>query len=88
LKESKAKNQTGKGAKINGYKYNFSGGLITNCINIQGPNQKYHLKLQNDVVSLNTVDCLLQKTLRAAGRETFATAKALICFNQGGMFHG
>jgi len=73
LKESKAKDQTGKGAKIKGSNNNFSGGLIT--------------KLQNGVVSLNTIDCLLQMTLRATGRETFVATMALICFNQGGMFH-
>jgi len=67
LKQSKTKDQTGKGAKIKGSNYNFSGVLIIKLQNIQGPNKKYHLKLQNSVVSLNNVYYLLQKKLRAAG---------------------
>jgi hypothetical protein len=47
LKQSETKDQTGKGAKIKGSNYNFSGGLdYKNSKNIQGPNQKYHFEIE------------------------------------------
>jgi len=61
---------------------------LQNCINIQGPNRKYHLKWKNGVVSFKTIHCLLQiKRLAIKTRETL-TAETAELQSRGGASRG
>jgi len=88
LKQSKTNDQTEKGSKIKGSNYNFSGGLITKLQ--KHPRTKSKISFKVEKRCRFTEHCSLSSSedVMCSWSRDVAAAKALICFNQGGMSHG